>query len=413
MEEEEAPLLFRCPISMDLMADPVTIATGVSYERKNIEKWLLTYKRSTCPATMQHLDTLDLTPNHTLKRLISTWLDKQSANPNTTDQRSTGDLISRLTDIESSPFKVNSLRSLKSMLETSEEMQNRLLRSGGIEVLARIMSQATAAADITDFSAFRACEEAAGVVSVLPLYDEASSSAAEILLRPKCVKPMTAILQRGSAEARIATMDILVKMARINRKWIDALGDDQNTEVLKSLLDLLSDEISTRKLSSLSLEVLLSIVAGSKGGRSRAVDVGAVPVLIELLPDADRHTCERILLLLKRLCECPEGRSAFAEHAMGVAAVAKKILRVSDGGTKVGVKILWLVCSFFPTEKVLDEMMASGAVKKLLALVHVDGRPSTKEKAIKIIRMHGMTWRQYPCFPGELRDYLRLMHETC
>nr|CAD1818548.1 unnamed protein product [Ananas comosus var. bracteatus] len=388
MEEEEAPLLFRCPISMDLMADPVTIATGVSYERKSIQKWLLTYKKSTCPATMQHLDTLDLTPNHTLKRLISTWLDKQSANPNTTDQRSTGDLISRLTDIESSPFKVNSLRSLKSMLETSEEMQNRLLRSGGIEVLARIMSQATAAADITDFSAFRACEEAAGVVSVLPLYDEASSSAAEILLRPKCVKPMTASSNEGVRRRELLQWTF-------SSRW---RGSTANGSMRSAMIRTLSAPFHRRGIEGRPIE----------GRRRRG---GARP---DRAPPRCRPPhVRKDTAAPEAAVRVPGGAVGVRGARDGVAAVAKKILRVSDGGTKVGVKILWLVCSFFPTEKVLDEMMASGAVKKLLALLHVDGRPSTKEKAIKIIRMHGMTWRQYPCFPGELRDYLRLMHETC
>jgi hypothetical protein len=31
-----------------------------------------------------------------------------------------------------------------------------------------------------------------------------------------------------------------------------------------------------------------------------------------LLLDANRHVAERSLLLLKRLCKCPEGRLAFA-----------------------------------------------------------------------------------------------------
>nr|CAD1818664.1 unnamed protein product [Ananas comosus var. bracteatus] len=291
-------------------------------------------------------------------------------------------------------------------------MQNRLLRSGGIEVLARIMSQATAAADITDFSAFRACEEAAGVVSVLPLYDEASSSAAEILLRPKCVKPMTAILQRGSAEARIATMDILVKMARINRKWIDALGDDQNTEVLKSLLDLLSDEISTRKLSSLSLEVLLSIVAGSKGGRSRAVDVGAVPVLIELLPDADRHTCERILLLLKRLCECPEGGRRSRSTRWGGGSGEEDTAGVGrrDEGwgedTVAGVQLLPNGEGARRDDGVRrGEEAAGAAARRRPAVDQGEGHQD-----------HQDAWddmEAVPLFSRGVKDYLRLMHETC
>ncbi|KAM1186258.1 hypothetical protein ACFXTH_015401 [Malus domestica] len=59
------PYHFRCPISIELMKDPVTISTGVTYERNNIEKWFFSYKKKTCPATMQSVKNFDMIPNHT------------------------------------------------------------------------------------------------------------------------------------------------------------------------------------------------------------------------------------------------------------------------------------------------------------------------------------------------------------
>ncbi|XP_008796330.2 E3 ubiquitin-protein ligase PUB23-like [Phoenix dactylifera] len=409
---EEAPPLFRCPISMELMEDPVTISTGVTYERKNIEKWLFTYKKSTCPATMQCLRNLDLTPNHTLKRLITSWpLDHEARTPTEaprpcpTNAIEHENLVSLLTSIESTPFKVSSLKKLRSIVEKRNEVRENFLESGGIQALGRIMFQV--AADSTDFTTFRACEEALGVLSLLPLSNQAS---VELLLKPECMKPMMVMLQRGSAEARLHTMAILLKISKTNHCWAHTIGD-QGMDVFKSLLELLSDEIST-KLSSCSLDLLLEIVAASKKNPLKAIEAGAVCILIELLPDARQHNCEKILLLLKRLCECPEGRSAFADHGLGVAVVSKKILRVSELGTKLGVKILWLMCTSLPTEKVLHDMMVYGLVEKLLALLHIEGRSSTKEKAMKIIRLHGGAWRQYRCFPCELKDYLRLMNRS-
>nr|XP_010911082.1 E3 ubiquitin-protein ligase PUB23 [Elaeis guineensis] len=410
---EEAPPFFRCPISMELMEDPVTISTGVTYERKNIEKWLFTYKKSTCPATMQHLKNFDLTPNHTLKRLIASWLLDHEAKstppaapqPCQTNAIEHEKLVSLLSSIDSTPFKVSSLKNLRSILENKNEVQEHFIRSGGIEALGHIMFQIVL--ENTDFTTFRACEEALAVLSILPLSNEAS---VELLLKPECMKPMMIMLQRGSADARLHTMAILLKISKTKHSWTHAIGE-QEMDIFRSLLELLSDEIST-KLSSCSLDVLLEIVAVSKKNGRKAIEAGAVCILIELLPDASQRSCEKILLLLKRLCEYPEGRSAFADHGLGVAAVSKKILRVSDLGTKLGVKILWLMCNFLPTEKVLDDMMAYGLVKKLLVLLHIDGRSSTKDKAMKIIKLHGGVWRKYPCFPCELKDYLRLMNHS-
>ena len=88
--------------------------------------------------------------------------------------------------------------------------------------------------------------------------------------------------------------------------------------MLKSLLELLSDEVS-RKLSSRALDVLLDVVKCSRSGPTKPMEVCAVDVLVELLADADdRRDAEQILLLLKPLCKCPEGCLAFAEHDLSV-----------------------------------------------------------------------------------------------
>ncbi|KAL1558268.1 E3 ubiquitin-protein ligase PUB22-like [Salvia divinorum] len=72
--EEEIPSYFLCPISIDVMRDPVTVSTGITYDRHTIEKWLSSSKTPTCPVTKQPLNpAAALTPNHTLRRLIHAW----------------------------------------------------------------------------------------------------------------------------------------------------------------------------------------------------------------------------------------------------------------------------------------------------------------------------------------------------
>ncbi|XP_062173740.1 E3 ubiquitin-protein ligase PUB23-like [Alnus glutinosa] len=171
----------------------------------------------------------------------------------------------------------------------------------------------------------------------------------------------------------------------------------QGVDFFKSLLEMVSDEICT-KASSCALEVLIEIPGSSKKCRLRAIEAGAVCVLVELQPDSNRPICEKVLLLIKLLCECAEGRLALVEHGMGIAAISKRMLHVSITATKMVVKILWviMICSFHPTERVLEEMLVYGSVKKLLVLLHIDGRSSTKDKAIKMIKLHGNSWKRYP-----------------
>ncbi|KAH9307816.1 hypothetical protein KI387_035727, partial [Taxus chinensis] len=66
------PADFRCPLSLELMADPVIIASGQTYERAYIQQWL-DQGMKTCPKTRQTLNHTCLIPNYTVKALIENW----------------------------------------------------------------------------------------------------------------------------------------------------------------------------------------------------------------------------------------------------------------------------------------------------------------------------------------------------
>ncbi|GLT66060.1 hypothetical protein SLA2020_384530 [Shorea laevis] len=405
MEEFDCPADFRCPISMELMSDPVTIATGVTYERKNIEKWFFTYKKTTCPATMQLVHSFDITPNHTLRRLILAWQEAQSPSslpPPTPFSAKHDELISLLSSLESSPFKVTALKKLRSIVEIGEEIKSDFIQSGGVEIVARIIVQILI--DFSDYIAFRACEEALGLLHNLPLSED-QNRAFKILSKTECMKSMAIVLQRGSNDSRLYAVTIFREIAKSTDYDWNFLIQDQGIDFFKSLLELVSDDICSRA-SSCSLKLLIEILDSLKKSRLKAIESGAVCVLIELLPDSNGSKCEKILRLIKLLCECAEGRQALAEHGLGIAAVSKKLMQVSYTATKIVVKIMWLIGSFHPTEKVLEEMLMYGSVKKLLALLHLEGRSSTKEKVIKILKLHGNYWSKYPCFPQEMKNYL-------
>ncbi|KAA8515773.1 hypothetical protein F0562_018616 [Nyssa sinensis] len=381
----DSPPDFRCPISMELMKDPVTISTGVTYERENIETWFFSYNKKTCPATMQTIASSDITPNHTLKRLILAWengLQSQSSSSSPPPSPINHDeLVALLNTILSTPFKVSSLKKLRSVIEMGDEIKIDFKRSGGVEVLVQIVVQILA--ESSDFNTFRACEEALGVLHQLSLSQE--NETIKKLSKMESVKSMIIMLQRGSAEARFYTISIFEKMAKSDYNWDFIIQD----------------------------KVLIELLSSSKKRRVKAIEAGAICVLIELLPDSDRSKCEKILLLLKLLCECADGRLPFIEHGLGIAAVSKKMLHVSEVATKIVVKIFWLICSFHPTERVLEEMLIFGSVKKLVAVLHIHGRSATKEKVVKIFKLHGKSWRGYPCFPSELKDYLGLLNDSC
>ncbi|KAJ4756434.1 U-box domain-containing family protein [Rhynchospora pubera] len=73
------PEELKCPISVQLMYDPVVISSGQTFERVCIEKWFQA-GYTTCPKTREHLKHRNLTPNSCVKNLIANWC-KQNGVP--------------------------------------------------------------------------------------------------------------------------------------------------------------------------------------------------------------------------------------------------------------------------------------------------------------------------------------------
>lgn len=71
LEDETVPQEFLCPLTMDVMKDPVVTKYGQSYEREAILEWLVGSK--TDPMTRQPLRLRDIITNHNLKLQIRNW----------------------------------------------------------------------------------------------------------------------------------------------------------------------------------------------------------------------------------------------------------------------------------------------------------------------------------------------------
>ncbi|XP_047160866.1 U-box domain-containing protein 16 [Vigna umbellata] len=74
--EFAVPADYRCPISLELMQDPVVVATGQTYDRVSIKLWMDS-GHNTCPKTGQTLAHTDLIPNRVLRNMITTWCREQ------------------------------------------------------------------------------------------------------------------------------------------------------------------------------------------------------------------------------------------------------------------------------------------------------------------------------------------------
>ncbi|CAI0405651.1 unnamed protein product [Linum tenue] len=65
---------FCCPLSLELMTDPVIVASGQTYERAFIKNWI-ELGLTVCPKTRHTLAHTNLIPNYTVKALIANWCE--------------------------------------------------------------------------------------------------------------------------------------------------------------------------------------------------------------------------------------------------------------------------------------------------------------------------------------------------
>lgn len=74
---------FVCPLTKQVMRDPVTLENGQTFEREAIEKWFKECKESgrkfVCPLTLKEVKSTDLKPSIALRNTIEEWNARNEA----------------------------------------------------------------------------------------------------------------------------------------------------------------------------------------------------------------------------------------------------------------------------------------------------------------------------------------------
>ncbi|PWA87272.1 zinc finger, RING/FYVE/PHD-type, Armadillo-type fold protein [Artemisia annua] len=390
LKNVEVPPFFVCPISLEIMKDPVTLHTGITYDRDSIEKWLYTKKNNTCPVTKQVLLDVELTPNHTVRRLIQSWC---TLNPTCGVERvptprapiSKTQILKLLKDLKVPSLQMKSLKRLKTLVLESETNKKSMEAAGAVEYL-------------TYFELVTPSDEAVGILYHMHI----SQATLQGLLAKnnEFVETLTRVLQRAvNYETRTYAVMLLKSM-------FDAAQPMQVASSLKheffvELVNVLNDQIS-HKATKATLKLLINVCLSGRN-RIRAAEASAVPALIDILLDSsDKRLLEMVLLALDQLCQCAEGRSELLKHGAGLAVVSKKIFRVSPVASDRALRIVYSVAKYSGNDAVVAEMLQIGVVGKLCLVLQVDCGSKMKEKAIEILKMHARVWSNSPCIPHNL-----------
>ncbi|KAI5312015.1 hypothetical protein L3X38_041188 [Prunus dulcis] len=360
------PNLFRCPISMDVMRSPVSLSTGVTYERTSIQHWLES-GHDTCPATMQILQSKDFVPNLTLRRLINLWAQSHGpASPASPPSLSSQQLTSLVQYLETENEKFNQslLHSLSKMVDfakAGDENRKFLANFNGfVPAIVGVLNREGVEIEVLE-----------SVIKVLDLIlpqNGVKEQLRQLLTKSNrnCLSSIRLLLQKGSLSSKIESAGVLDSIAlEAESKRLIA----EKEGLLSVLNDLLSSE-TDQNLHGVVFSCLAS-VSVTRTVKAELVRFGLVRVITTTLlnPDTTIWLAEKCLKLLSTIATCAEGRSAISEEEKCAAAVAERLMKVSRSATEDGLAVLWSVCCMLGDKRARESVMRSnGAAKVLLVM---------------------------------------------
>ncbi|KAJ0763179.1 putative U box domain, armadillo-like helical, Zinc finger, RING/FYVE/PHD-type [Helianthus annuus] len=384
----QIPYHFRCPISLELMRDPVIVNTGQTYDRSSIESWVAT-GNTTCPVTRLPLTDFTFIPNHTLRRLIQDWCvanrsygveriptPKQPADPVTVRLL----LSQAASESNTRHARLSALRRLRGLARDSEHNRSVISTHNARDVLIGILFSESKANSL---------ELNLEALTILSSFSLSESECLLITLDPDRISYIISLLSHSSIEVRINSAALLENIIAGTRLPENRAEISDHDEVFERVIGILNYPLTYPRAMKVGIKALFALCL-VKQHRHKAVDAGAVEVIINRLPDFDKSDAERALATVELLCRIPEGCAAFASHALTVPLLVKIILKISDRATEYAAGALLSLCT--AAERLQREAVATGLLTQLLLLVQSDCTERAKRKAQMLLKLLRDSW---------------------
>nr|DAD48362.1 TPA_asm: hypothetical protein HUJ06_018299 [Nelumbo nucifera] len=394
MDDIEIPQYFVCPISLQIMKDPVIVVTGITYDRESIEQWLSSGKNTTCPVTKQPLpNESDLTPNLTLRRLIQAWCITNASHgvdriptPKSFSDRT--QVVKLIQDLGVPQLRFQSLKKLEAVASKNEKNRKSMVEAGVIKAMVSLITSCFKGALVDGLS------EALNVFHLVWIPTEQTKKL--VSDNHDLVESIIWVLQQKMDDQETVKTRALLVLKIITEVASGMLMERLKLDFFKKMVGVLRHRIS-QQATKVALHVLLEACLCGRN-RAKIIEAGAVFELIEIeLGAPEKRITELVMAILDHLCCSPDGRAQLLGHAGGIAIVSKRILRVSPAVDDRAVRILMSIAKFSGTNEVLHEMLRVGAVSKLCMVLQAESAANVKEKAREVLRLHNNVWSSSPC----------------
>ncbi|XP_022761410.1 U-box domain-containing protein 16 [Durio zibethinus] len=384
MSDITIPADFRCPISLELMRDPVVVASGQTYDRESINLWIES-GHNTCPKTGQTLAHTNLIPNRALRNLIAMWCREQRIPFETAGSND----------------KVNGVKAAKAALGATKMtvsfLVNKLSVSPSMEAANGVIYELRALSKTDSDS--RACIAEAGAIPILVRHLGSDIGSEHPNLQ---VNAVTTILNLSILEAnktRIMETDGalngVIEVLRSGATW-EAKGNaaatifslsgvqayrkrlGKKTRVIKGLMDLAKDGPTNSKRDAL---VAILNLAGDRETVGRLLEGG----VIEMVSGVINALPEEAVTILEGVVR-RGGLAAIAAAYNTIKKLGVILREGSDNARESAAATLVTICRKGGSE-VVAELAAIPGIERIIWEVMGTGTLRARRKAATLLRI--------------------------
>ncbi|KAF5738275.1 Plant U-box 17 [Tripterygium wilfordii] len=380
------PKDFCCPISLDLMRDPVIISTGQTYDRSSISRWM-EEGHCTCPKTGQLIVHTRLIPNRALRNLILQWCTAHGIPYDPPDcaessaesfpaalptraaleaNRATAKLLIQQLADGSLGAKTVAAQEIRLLAKTGKDNRAFIAEAGAIPHLLKLLSCQNPVAQ----------ENSVTAMLNLSIYEKNKS---RIIDEEGCLASIVKVLWFGhTTEARENAAATLFSLSAVHDYKKRIAHEDGAVEALAGLL-----RMGTPRGKKDAVTALFNLSTHTENC-TRMIEAGAVTALVGAL--SHEGVAEEAAGALALIVRQPIGAEAVGREEMAVAGLLGMMRCGTPRGKENAVSALLELCrsgGAAANEKVLKAPPLAGVLQMLL----FTGTKRARRKAASLARL--------------------------
>ncbi|KAK4780869.1 hypothetical protein SAY87_016975 [Trapa incisa] len=353
---------FYCPLSKKIMDDPVTVQTGITYERKAIQDWLDKFEDSApvfCPATGKKLTSRVLETNMALKTTIEEWKDRNELGRIKMARAA-------LSLASSSSMILEAIKDLQEICERKVYSKVQVCNTGMLPLLVKLL-------------AFKDRGVRTALLDLLRQLAEDDNDSKEMVAGIMDLSVLVRLLSSSHQPTRCAALLLLLELSK-TQQIRESIGS-----ISGAILVLITNKYNcTDSFASEKADEILMNLESHPNNVKLMAENGHVEPLLKHLTEGSNEMKQEMAMYLGEICLHHDNQTYVSERA--VSSLVTMVQSDDDLTRTAGYKALARISTHHPNSKVMFE---AGIIPLLTEEIFnhqiSDGMNSSKAEAASIL----------------------------